>query len=530
MSIPQKPKSSHWADVTAFRIIKEKGDKPRYVCASGITPSGTVHIGNFREIISVELVVRALRDLGKDVRFIYSWDEYDVFRKVPKNMPNREHLETYLRMPITMVPDPWGKEESYARANEKEVETILPEVGIYPEYIYQAKEYTSCRYAEGIRRALERRDVIRRILDKYRAEPLPDSWWPVVIFCASCHKDTTTVEHWDGAYGLSYTCSSCGFNEILDFRKQGNVKLRWRVDWPMRWREEQVDFEPAGKEHHSDGGSFDTAKQIVREVYDHDPPVTFKYDFIGIKGQGGKISSSTGNVISLKDVLEVYQPEVVRYLFAGTRPDTEFSISFDLDVIKIYEDYDKCERIYFGKEQVDPKKLERERRTYEFSQVERPPASMPLQVPFRHMTTLVQIYEGDLDTLMAQGFPSVSGEEARRLRRRAQCAWNWVTTYAPEEFRFSLRVDDETLEPLEDSHRKVIQRLYHLLETEWDSLDETRLGEAVYAFCEEEGLTAKDFFPSLYRVLLGKDRGPRAASFILTVGKEKILTILGRYL
>ena len=83
----------HWADEYAEKVIREKGEKELYTCASGITPSGTVHIGNFREIISVELVVRALRDMGKNVRFIYSWDDYDVFRKVPRNMPQPEKLE-----------------------------------------------------------------------------------------------------------------------------------------------------------------------------------------------------------------------------------------------------------------------------------------------------------------------------------------------------------------------------------------------------------------------------------------------------
>jgi lysyl-tRNA synthetase class 1 len=88
----------HWADVAADRIIREKGDREQYVCASGITPSGTVHIGNFREIISTELVVRSLRERGKKVRFIYSWDDFDVFRKVPSNMPAQELLSAYLQL------------------------------------------------------------------------------------------------------------------------------------------------------------------------------------------------------------------------------------------------------------------------------------------------------------------------------------------------------------------------------------------------------------------------------------------------
>src|SRR6056297_3556202 len=147
-----KGNTYHWADTTAEKIVRQKGEKDTYVCASGITPSGTVHIGNFREIISVELIVRALRERGKDVRFIYSWDDYDVFRKVPKNVPRAEAWEQYLRMPITLVPDPWERAENYARSNEKELEKLLHQVGVEPEYIYQATEYRKSRYARGIRK------------------------------------------------------------------------------------------------------------------------------------------------------------------------------------------------------------------------------------------------------------------------------------------------------------------------------------------------------------------------------------------
>ena len=149
--------NAHWADIMADKIIREKGDKELYTCASGITPSGTVHIGNFREIITVELVVRCLRERGKNVRFIYSWDDYDVFRKVPKNMPQKELLETYLRKPITLVPDTKNRAENYARGNEIDVEKILPTVGVYPEYLYQAERYRTNKYATDIRTALEHR-------------------------------------------------------------------------------------------------------------------------------------------------------------------------------------------------------------------------------------------------------------------------------------------------------------------------------------------------------------------------------------
>jgi len=51
----------HWADQAAKKVIEEKRDKKAYTIASGITPSGTVHVGNFREVITIDLIKRALK-------------------------------------------------------------------------------------------------------------------------------------------------------------------------------------------------------------------------------------------------------------------------------------------------------------------------------------------------------------------------------------------------------------------------------------------------------------------------------------
>ena len=114
----------HWADQIAEKIIREKGDKDTYTVASGITPSGVVHFGNFREVITVDLVARALMQKGKKVRFIYSWDDYDTFRKVPMNMPKQEELKEKLFQPIVDVFDPFGEYASYAEHNEKVFENV----------------------------------------------------------------------------------------------------------------------------------------------------------------------------------------------------------------------------------------------------------------------------------------------------------------------------------------------------------------------------------------------------------------------
>lgn len=527
----------HWADQTAEKIIRERGDLDLYTCASGITPSGTVHIGNFREIISVDLVVRALRSRGKNVRFIYSWDDYDVFRKVPVNMPDQDVLENHLRFPITMVPDTTGRDSSYARHHEVDVEEQLPRVGIHPEYLYQAERYRKNMYAEGMKIALQNREKIKDCLNRYRDDahkiPADEEYWPTAAFCCKCNKDTTEMVSYDGEYGLTYRCTSCGHEENADLRTSKEIKLGWRVDWPMRWQFEKTLFEPAGKDHHSQGGSFDTARLVADEIYNWPAPVTFRYDFIGIKGTPGKMSSSKGKVISLPDVLNVYPPEIVRYLFAGTRPNTEFSISFDLDVIKTYEDYDKTERIAWG---VDKAKNDdvfaKEYRIYELSQVEeKMPSSMAYQIPFRHLCNLLQTNSGDIEAVVASQ-KDIKPDQVERFRTRCKCAWYWITECAPEDFRFALNnPDSENFVKTEVGEKELecIKRIYSEILPKMDELEEKPLSEAVYGVATDAGIEPKALFNATYQILISKDQGPRLANFMKIIGKERLEKIFKVY-
>jgi len=527
----------HWADQTAEKIIRERGDLDLYTCASGITPSGTVHIGNFREIISVDLVVRALRSRGKNVRFIYSWDDYDVFRKVPVNMPDQDVLENHLRFPITMVPDTTGRDSSYARHHEVDVEEQLPRVGIHPEYLYQAERYRKNMYAEGMKIALQNREKIKDCLNRYRDDahkiPADEEYWPTAAFCCKCNKDTTEMVSYDGEYGLTYRCTSCGHEENADLRTSKEIKLGWRVDWPMRWQFEKTLFEPAGKDHHSQGGSFDTARLVADEIYNWPAPVTFRYDFIGIKGTPGKMSSSKGKVISLPDVLNVYPPEIVRYLFAGTRPNTEFSISFDLDVIKTYEDYDKTERIAWG---VDKAKNDdvfaKEYRIYELSQVEeKMPSSMAYQIPFRHLCNLLQTNSGDIEAVVASQ-KDIKPDQVERFRTRCKCAWYWITECAPEDFRFALNnPDSENFVKAEVGEKELecIKRIYSEILPKMDELEEKPLSEAVYGVATDAGIEPKALFNATYQILISKDQGPRLANFMKIIGKERLEKIFKVY-
>ncbi len=511
----------HWAYSAAERVIKEKGNKKLYVCASGISPSGKVHAGNFREIVTTYFITKALKDFGKKVKFIYSWDDFDPFRKVPNNVP--AEFSKYLGMSISDIPDPFKCHKSYAEHFEKELETSIEDLNLDIHFIRQSKMYKSGKYVKSIKKALDNKYKIIKILNKYRKEPLPDSWIPLDVYCDKC-KRINKVNNYDGKYSVSYTCN-CGHSDKINFSNEFIVKLPWRVDWPMRWDYEQVDFEPGGKEHSTPGGSYDTAKQIVKEVWGKQAPTYQRYDFITTKGIGGKMSKSEGNVITINELLEVYEPSIAMWLFASTRPDAEFAISFDLDVLKIYEDFDKCERIYFNKEDVkNDKEKDNQKSIYSMSYVGNIPKKMSLQIPFRHMTTLIQIYEGNINELLKE--LKIKKADKSKVKVRAKCVLNWLEKYASEDFKFKIndKLSNEVKAKLDDKQKKALKELLNILKNK--NYNEKELFDEFYNICNNLSLDNIKFFEGAYLAILGKTKGPKLASFILTVGKKRIIKIL----
>ena len=503
-----------WADQVAKDVIGVRGSKPKYICAAGISPSGVIHFGNFREVMTVDLVSRALQAKGKKTRFIYSWDDFDRFRKVPANVP--KEFSKYVGMPYTKIPDPFKCHKSYAEHFEKIFEESLVKVGVFPEFIYQTKKYESCDYAEEIRQALNSRQVIRKILDKYRDESLAEDWFPLEVYCEKCHTDFTRITEYDEQYTIAYECK-CGHSSRIDFRKKGIVKLPWRVDWPMRWKYEGVDFEPGGKEHSTPGGSRTTAAEIQEAVWSTKPPVYKKYDYIILKGVGGKMSGSLGNVIMLDEVLEVFEPAIVRYMFAGTRPGSEFFVSFDLDVLKVYEDFDRCERIYFGREKAKTgKEMENIKRIYELSVIEMP-EKLPLQPSFRHLTTLIQMMDGDVEKVVRHIAKEIkSKDDAKRLRLRLGCAKRWIEKYAPEEFKFKVQERVSKSINLTERQRNSVREIAALLKEK--SWDEQSLFNEFYKIIDRENMKPPEFFEAFYLVLLNQKKGPKLAPFIIELG------------
>lgn len=524
-----KPLTPHWADQAAVRIIGACGDKDQYTVASGITPSGMVHIGNFREVITVEFVAKALKSLGKDVRFIYSWDDFDTFRKVPKNLPKQEMLTEELRRPISRVPDPYGEDESYAAHNIRVFEEDLKQIGIKPEFLYQHKRYSDGMYAEGIKKALENIDVLKKILNEHRSTPLADDWVPTAIYCEECGRDEMVYQRYDGDYNYSYKCSSCGHEATTDIRETKNLKLNWRTDWPMRWDFEKVDFEPGGKDHSSDGGSYDTGKRIVKEVYGFKAPQYLQYDFVSIKGGTGKMSSSSGNLLTLREAYEVYDPQMVRWIFASQRPNHDFSIAFDIDVIKVYDEFDRAEKQALGPK---PEKLGKwpvVRRTYEMSAVEDIYGEAPYRAPFRELCNRLQILDGDIERTADKYYAEFLKTDLDKELFKGRCekALNWLRLYAPDEFKYTINKEAVDV-PLDEQQKAAVQALRSLVEsTDLDAIEPKELNQKIYDdVIRKIDIDAKHCFQGVYQKLMNRDQGPRLPSFLKELGQERLLKLL----
>ena len=346
----------HWSERIAEKVIAKNPNKEVYVCAGGASPSGSIHIGNFRDMAIPYFVAKALRLKGKKVRFLFSFDDFDRLRKVPVNVSKVvDGFEKYIGMPYTFVPNPFKTQEpSYGRYFENEFVQSMKDLGIDVEFIYQTDEYTKGRYAKKVAFALEKRKEIYDILMSFKSQDANEegreAYYPVNVYCSNCSKDLTTVTAYDEqTHEISYVCKACGKEETVNVFDYFKIKLVWKVDWPMRWQEEGVDFEAGGIDHATPGGSFDVSSEVARKIFGFEPPVFQGYGWLGFAGVSS-MHSSSGINITPDGALKFYTPEIIRWIFAKYEPEDSYNFYFDDTIIRHYSEFDKSLHAYLNGE------------------------------------------------------------------------------------------------------------------------------------------------------------------------------------
>ncbi len=527
----------YWADKLADEVIRRKPDKEEYVCAAGISPSGSVHIGNFRDIATSYFVYRALLKKGKKARMVFSWDEYDRLRKVPKNVSDylgNNSFEQYIGYPYADIPDPFGKDESYAAHFEKEFMESIKKFGIEMDYRYQAKEYRSGRYAEHVIFALKNRKKIFDILDKHRTQDATEeereNYYPVSIFCPHCHKDSTKIVSLsDDCTKAHYTCE-CGHEGDFDFTKDFNCKLQWKVDWPMRWMVEGVDFEPGGKDHASKNGSYDTAKDISREVFGYEPPLFQGYEFIGIKGNVnvGKMSGSSGLNMTPEFLLKLYPPELILWLYAKTEPLKAFDFCLSDEILRQYFEFGKMLTSY-----LNGTADENTKRIMENSLID---GRKFVPVPMGQLVDLGSVVDFNPE-MMEKLFEKIGTpykiEDFKELFERAKF---WLRTCSPEsEYVILEKRNWPYWRTMNDKERECVRQLKEYIEKGGYTLDSLQaelyaIPKRVWPEKAEDKNALKEvqskFFKDVYNLTLARDKGPRLYLYLFAVDSSRYLKLL----
>ena len=147
---------------------------------------------------------------------------------------------------------------------------------------------------------------------------------------------------------------------------------------------------------------------------------------------------------------------------------------------------------------------------------------MTFQPSFRHLCNVVQVYENDFSKIK-ESYGLKNKNDVERLEIRSKCVSNWLLKYAPEELKF--HVQKEVKLKLDVKEKKAVKKLIDYLK-EHDKLDEKLLYEEFYNISKGSDIEPKEFFKVCYGILINKERGPRLAPFIITLGKDRVVTLL----
>ena len=161
--------SKAWPHEEARKVLKRLGNvspaKGYALFETGYGPSGLPHIGTFNEVLRTTMVRRAFEEICDiPTRLIAFSDDMDGLRKVPDNVPNQEMLREHLGKPLTAIPDPFGKFDSFAAHNNAMLREFLDRFGFEYDFRSSTEQYKSGAFDEQLRNVLRRYQAIMDIM------------------------------------------------------------------------------------------------------------------------------------------------------------------------------------------------------------------------------------------------------------------------------------------------------------------------------------------------------------------------------
>jgi lysyl-tRNA synthetase, class I len=503
--------SKAWPFEEARRLLKRYPggkDGAPVLFETGYGPSGLPHIGTFNEVLRTTMVRRAYEAMigarpedGK-TRLVAFSDDMDGLRKVPDNIPNGEMLAAYLGKPLTAIPDPFGKFDSFAAHNNAMLREFLDRFGFDYEFVSSTERYKSGAFDDALKNVLRCNQAILDImLPTLRAERAA-TYSPILpVSPKSGIVLQVPVTVLDAEAGLvSFEDEGERIEHCI---LAGGAKLQWKVDWAMRWVALDVDYEMYGKDLTDSGVQ---SGKIAKALGGRKPEGLIYEMFLDEKGE--KISKSKGNGLTLEEWLSYGSEESLAF-YAYREPKAAKQLHIGV-IPKAVDEYLQMRGTYSAQEW--DKRLGNPVHHVHTDGVV-PDTVLP--VTFGLLMNLVGVMGADAtkDQIWAYLGNYVDGANAAaypELDGLIDNAMAYTRDYVAPTLQRRKPIGGEVA---------ALQKLDSELALIGEDTPADDIQNIVYAIGRDGGFeNLRDWFKALYETLLGSSAGPRMGSFIALYG------------
>jgi len=519
--------SKAWPFEEARRVLKRLRnavpDKGYALFETGYGPSGLPHIGTFNEVLRTTMVRRAFESMTDiPTRLIAFSDDMDGLRKVPDNIPNQAMLTEHLGKPLTAIPDPFEKYDSFAAHNNAMLREFLDRFGFDYDFRSSTEQYMSGTFDDALRNVLRNyQNVMDIMIPTLRAERAA-TYSPVMpVSPKSGIVLQVPVEVLDAQAGMiAFEDASDGKPERIEHCiLKGGAKLQWKVDWAMRWVALDVDYEMYGKDLTDSGVQ---SGKIAKVLGGRKPEGLIYEMFLDEKGE--KISKSKGNGLSLEEWL-TYGSEESLAFYAYREPKSAKQLHIGV-IPRAVDEYEQFRGNYCD-QPLDKQLGNPVHHVHAAAGNAVPGQALP--VSYGLLLNLVGVMGAEatsdrvwaylsnyVEGATAEAYPRLAGLVANALAYNRDFVAPTLKRRAPEDNEArALRELDAQLGALpDDAPAEEIQNIVYAL------------GKDPHYGFEQ----LRDWFKALYQTLLGADQGPRMGSFIALYGIENSRKLIAQAL
>jgi len=499
-------KTNAWPFVEAKKILREKKisieKKGKITLQTGYGPSGLPHIGTFGEVARTSMIVNALNyltDIPKEI--ITFSDDMDGLRKVPDNVPNQELLNQNLHKPLTNIPDPFKKYNSFGEHNNEMLKNFLNRFKFQYNFKSSTSLYKSGFFNPTLQTVFENYQGIMDIVIPTLGKERQKTYSPFLPICPETGVvlEIPVLEILKEKSKIIFDNNGKKLEASI---LNGNCKLQWKVDWAMRWYALDVDFEMYGKDLIE---SAILSTKIIK-LMGKSNPSGFAYElFLDEKGE--KISKSRGNGITIDRWLEYASPESLS-LFMYQNPKRAKKLYKEI-VPKAVDEY--LDFIEKGKTQNELQLLMNPVWHVHNGKIPKEKIIMT----FSMLLNLVEASNADSKELLWKFVQ----KHKEGLDKNDYPIFDKLIGYAINYFNDVIKKNKKYKKP-NKNEKKALEALINILDTCNNNMEPEDIQTKIYTVGKENGYqeNLRDWFKLIYEVVFGDVNGPRMGFFISFFG------------